>query len=277
MNFFSAWKTAGTFCGHFALFVFVSALLTASVNAQSAARPDRLPSSGQTSSAQIPQNERALFESLNHERTSRGLTALLWDTHLAAAAQLHAQRMAETNNLSHQLPGEPELLARLSASGARFSSIAENIAAGSDTSLIHDGWMHSPGHRANILDPRNTAVGIAVVRGRTQLFAVQDFSRAVETLDLEQQEKKVSVLLAAHGLKVEDKFSEARKNCDANVGISGVTTMSLIRFDASDLAVLPDGVQKKIEARSFQRAALGACPSTGSSGFAHYRIVILLF
>jgi hypothetical protein len=218
-----------------------------------------------------------LFESLNHERTSRGLLALNWDSRLAAAAHLHAQRMADANNLSHQLPGEPELLSRLAASGEKFSSIAENIAEGSDAPLIHDGWMHSPGHRANILDPQSSSVGIAVVQGRTQLFAVQDFSRAVESLDLPEQEKRVSALLAERGLRIEKRSDEARKSCDANVGISGVTAMSLLRFDAADLSTLPAGVAKKIGAGSLQRAIVGACPVTGTSGFAHYRIVILLY
>ena len=185
--------------------------------------------------------------------------------------------MADANDLSHQLPGEPELLARLSDSAAKFSSIAENIAEGPDAGMIHDGWMHSPGHRANILDPQSTAVGIAVVQGKRQLFAVQDFSRSVETLDLAEQEKKVSTLLGAYGVSVKKKSDEARKNCDANAGISGVTAMSLIRFEASDLDSLPDGVKKKIESRTYQRAAVGACATTGNSGFAHYRIVILLY
>src|SRR5579863_1101880 len=192
--------------------LFVASAFASTSRAQSTAHPDRPPNAGKSHSVQLSPDEQALFDSLNQERVSRGLATLHWDSRLASAAQLHAQRMADANNLSHQLPGEPELLARLSASGAKFSSIAENIAEGSDTPLIHDGWMHSPGHRANILDPQTTAVGIAVVRGRTQLFAVQDFARAMELLDLGQQEKRVSDLLAARGIKVENRADEVRKS-----------------------------------------------------------------
>lgn len=265
------------FSAFFLKLFLLPAFFAANALAQSANHPDRAQKAAETAPTEISSNERALFDSLNHERASRGLSALHWDARLASAAQLHAQRMAGANNLSHQLPGEPELLARLAAAGAKFSGIAENIAEGSDVPLIHDGWMHSPGHRANILDPQSTAVGIAVVRGKTQLFAVQDFSRAVESLDLEQQEKKVSKLLAARGLKIDGKSAEARKSCDANVGLYGVTAVSLLRFEAGDLDSLPAGVAQKLESRTLQRAIVGACPANNRSGFANYRIVILLY
>jgi uncharacterized protein YkwD len=54
---------------------------------------------------------------------------------------------------------------------------AENIARGQPTPpAVVDGWMNSPGHRANILNCRLTMVGIGVVRGAggpwwTQVFA----------------------------------------------------------------------------------------------------------
>jgi uncharacterized protein YkwD len=277
MKFFSAGCAIQNISSGLSSLVFAFVFFASNSNAQSANHPDRPPVASKTVSPEISTDEKFLFESLNRERTSRGLAALHWDAHLAAAAQLHAQRMVDANDLSHQLPGEPELLARLSASGAKFTSIAENIAEGSDTLLIHDGWMHSPGHRSNMLNPENTAVGIAVAQGRKQLFAVQDFSHAVEILNLEEQEKAISVLLAAHRLKIENKSADARRNCEADVGFSGITSMSLMRFETGDLTALPAGVTKKIESGPFRKAAVGACSASSSSGFAHYRMVILLY
>jgi uncharacterized protein YkwD len=274
---FSAWRAIKESFLVLFLLRFTLVFFAADAHAQSPNRPDKSPATTQMSPESISSNERFLFESLNHERATRGLAALHWDAHLASAAHLHAQRMVETNDLSHQLPGEPELLTRLSSSGAKFTSIAENIAEGSDTLLIHDGWMHSPGHRANILDPQSTAVGIAVVEGSRQLFAVQDFSRAAEILDFAELEKRISTLLAAHGLKVENKSTEARRSCDADFGMPGVTSMSLIRFETGDLTSLPAGVAKRIDSGSFQKAAVGACSVPRTSGFAHYRLVILLY
>src|ERR1700691_6185826 len=115
--------------------------------------------------------EGQLFSSLNRERASQGLPLLQWDDALASAARQHAVRMAQLDQMSHQLPGEPNLLARASEAGARFSVVAENVAIGPDPAVIHTMWMHSPGHRANILSPQLSAVGIAVVQGSSGLFA----------------------------------------------------------------------------------------------------------
>jgi hypothetical protein len=128
-----------------------------------------------------------------------------------------------------------------------------------------------------MLNAENTAVGIAVVQGRKQLFAVQDFSHAVEILNLEEQEKVVSALLSARKLKIENKSADARRNCEADFGISGITAISLIRFETGDLTSLPPAVAKRIDASASQRAAVGACSASSSSGFAHYRLVILLY
>jgi uncharacterized protein YkwD len=101
----------------------------------------------------LSDNERILFDAANNERAERSLPALQWDESLAAAARKHARRMAFYNILEHQLSGEPDLKARLTEAGARFSMIAENIAVAPNSETIHTGWMNSPGHRGNIPTP----------------------------------------------------------------------------------------------------------------------------
>src|SRR6266576_1766546 len=152
-------------------------------------------------SAQTQPNdaERELFDLLNHERTANHLPELMRDDALFRAARKHALLMLDLNTFEHQLPGEPGLEERLTNAGARFTYIAENIAIGKDPATIHSGWMHSPGHRANILSPRVTAVGIAVGRGTEGLFAVEDVSQSFGDVSLEQQERQVASLLSARG------------------------------------------------------------------------------
>src|SRR2546430_15546204 len=99
--------------------------------------------------------------------------------------------MANLNMLEHQLPSESDLEGRLAEAGARFSVIAENIAVGASPPIIHGGWMGSPGHRKNILDPRLTSVGIVAVHGPGGLFAGQDFSGSGPGLRVGQQGQKV--------------------------------------------------------------------------------------
>jgi uncharacterized protein YkwD len=163
--------------------------------------------------------ERALFDAANRERAAQGLAQLRWDNALANAAHDHALLMAQRNALSHQFPGEPPLQDRARVAGARFTEIAENVAEGLSAAVIHSSWMHSPPHRANLLDPELTAIGIAVVGtarrddasaagaglagGATgMLFAVEDFSQSVASLSLAEQEWQVGAALTARGLQV---------------------------------------------------------------------------
>jgi uncharacterized protein YkwD len=226
--------------------------------------------------SQMNDSERQLFDALNRERASQSLPALQWDDKLAKAARLHANRMAFYNVIEHQLSGEPALEVRLAEAGARFGSIAENIAVGPNPTVIHAGWMDSPGHRANILNSNLTAVGIAAVRGRGGLFAVEDFSQSVTVLSLEQQEKNVAALLTAMGWRVAEERNEARKTC-ASDGLAGTGARSMIRFETSDLSKLPEDVEKKIRSRPNHEAAVGACHANSAPGFAKYRIAVLFF
>src|SRR5580698_2971459 len=146
-------------------------------------------------------NEKLLLDATNRERAAAGLQPLQWDDALAAAAREHAQLMVQENVLSHQLPGEPSLEQRVAQAGAKYAMVAENVAVGPNPEEIHEGWMHSPGHRMNILNADLTAIGIAVMRGTNGLFAVEDFSRQVADLNLMQQEEKVISLLNATSLQ----------------------------------------------------------------------------
>jgi hypothetical protein len=229
--------------------------------------------------AQLQRNdsERQLFESLNHERTAQGLSPLQWDSALFKAARQHALLMLNLNMLEHQLPSEPNLEGRLAEVGAHFSVIAENIAFGPNPQMIHAGWMDSPGHRKNILDPRLTSVGIAAVRGQGGLFAVQDFSQLVPELSVEQQEQKIVSLLKAQGFHLSDAMDAARKTCESDAGLAGTAAKSMVRFEVTDLNKLPEELERKIRSGPYSKAAVGACHANGPAGFTRYRIAVLFF
>jgi hypothetical protein len=229
--------------------------------------------------AQLPRNdsELQLFDALNRERAAHGLSALQWDDTLFKAARQHALRMADLNILEHQLPNEPNLEGRLTEAGARFSAIAENIAVGPSPRTIHAGWMDSPGHRKNILDPRLTSVGIAAVRGTGGLFAVQDFSQKVAQLSVEEQEQKVITLLTARGLRLASATDGARKTCETDGAFAGTSARAMVRFEVADLDKLPDKLERKIRSESFGKVAVGACRANKPAGFTQYRIAVLFF
>jgi uncharacterized protein YkwD len=149
----------------------------AAASAKSSAAAKAVPARPSAAARLAPsKEEQAIFQSVNRERASRHLPPLKWSAALAAAARLHAQKMAREGALSHQFPGEADMGMRIRVAGVRFSSAAENVALGPTAGVIHQQWMHSPAHRDNILDPGLDSLGVAVVERQGQLFAVQDFA-----------------------------------------------------------------------------------------------------
>jgi hypothetical protein len=222
--------------------------------------------------------EQALLQSANHERTTRGLAPLKWSAELAEAAQKHALRMAQENTISHQFPGEPPMQERAARTGAHFSSLAENVAEGPDAATIHAEWMNSPPHRANLLDPHLNSIGIAVAMNNGTLFAVEDLSLAAGGMDIGDQEKVVSGLLQARGLRLLDYTGDARRSCVLDNGYAGSHTPSFVlHYATPDLQTLPDLLEKRIQTGKYHSAVVGACPADSKSGFSSYRVAVLLF
>ena len=222
-------------------------------------------------------DEKLLLDATNRERAAAGLQSLKWDDALAAAAREHNQLMVRENALSHQFPGEPSLEQRTAQAGAKYAMVAENVAVGPNPEEIHDGWMHSPGHRRNILNAELTAIGIAVTRGTNGLFAVQDFSRQVANLSLRQQEEKVASLLRATELLAVDVNEDARKTCGMDQGYAGTAVLYVVRFEVTELNKLPDELLQKIRSRKYHKGAVGACQGGDAGGFTRYRIAVLLY
>jgi len=206
-------------------------------------------------------DERQFFVAVNHERTAQSLPALQWDEVLAKAARLHARRMAFYNLVEHQLSGEPDLEARLAEVGARFGAIAENIGVGRNPQTIHDGWMHSPGHRNNILNPRMTAVGIAAIRTSAGLFAVQDFTLSVSNLSVGRTGEK-NCSAADRGRLARERFERrsaqgVRDRSDRiRDGGEGDVPGAV---ETADLTKLSEELERKIRSKPFRNATVGAC------------------
>ena len=89
-------------------------------------------------------------------------TPLAWNALLASAAENHSRAMANGNFFDHKdrdgrTPGD-----RAELAGYNFQQIGENIAAGQDTvRKVVDGWLASPGHCANLMNPQFRELGAA--------------------------------------------------------------------------------------------------------------------
>ena len=226
----------------------------------------------------ISDAEKLLFDSVNRERAAKELPLLKWDEGLARAARKHAELMAEQYLVLHRLPGEADLATRAREAGVSFSHITENIGMAAYAGRFHDGWMHSPGHRANILDAAIDSIGIAVVDGGEQLFAVEDFARVVTLLSIEEQEKRIGKLIAAHGLRLLQIGDDARKSCELDHEYAGSSKPQYIaHYETPNISQLPEGIEKEIQSGRYKAAAVGACAQRKPSGSPPFRIVVMLY
>ncbi len=221
--------------------------------------------------------EQYLLAMANQERARVGAQPLVWDDHLAAAALVHAERMAQEGAISHQFPGEAELQARAANAGARFRLIAENVAEAQTPQILHSSWMHSEGHRRNLLEPQENAVGIAVVQRDGQLYAVENFSESVADTGLAGQELQVIDLLHVAGMAEVAATAEARKTCTMSTGYAGKQLPYFVmRYTTSDLSMLPAQLKAKLADKRMHSAAVGAC-TTAKSNFSNFSIAVLLY
>ncbi len=223
--------------------------------------------------------EQYLFAAANAERTQRGLPTLRWDAALYQAADAHAREMAARESISHQYPGEMELAGRGRQAGVRFSVIAENVAEAPTAVRIHDAWMASEGHRANLLNAQVDAVGIRVVQRSGQLYAVEDFARSVVSRTLAEQESAVGSLVeGGSAVKVLPTSDETRRTCTMESGYAGQRRPGFVmRYTTANLEVLPDELKRQLATGRYEEAEIGACTMKEHAAFSAFRLVVLLY
>jgi uncharacterized protein YkwD len=107
----------------------------------------------------------AIVEAHNAERTRAGLPPLRSSDLLATTAEQHARDMAEHGKMSHTGSDASNLKVRLVRAGYPFTRAGENVAVGqASVAEVMRAWMHSRGHRKNIL-ASYTEMGASVARG----------------------------------------------------------------------------------------------------------------
>jgi hypothetical protein len=118
-----------------------------------------------------------LATATNTARVSAGLPALTENAQLDAVAQGWANKLAAAGVLSHN----PDLRTQV----ADWTVLGENVGMAGDVPTVQNAFMHSPEHKANILDPRYTQMGVGSATsiypscGCPVLWVVVDFRRPV--------------------------------------------------------------------------------------------------
>ncbi len=114
----------------------------------------------------LEQTRSELLRLTNKARRGRNRVPLRRDRCLERAAQRYADRMLAEGFYGHVSPEGEDVAFRLRGGGCRRSHVGENLARG-QTSVrqVIDGWMDSPGHRDNLLNPDYRRVGFGLALG----------------------------------------------------------------------------------------------------------------
>jgi len=203
------------------------------------------PSSTSAPSDPATPLEAALLTASNAARSAHGLPALGSDPGLAHAARSHADENAARGVLDHGSPdpSRDTPLERVGLAGVALLEVGENLARIPDAEVaeaaVH-GWLASPPHRANLLNPDFTHVGFGTAEGPggtyvTQLFGARPLTRRSATAEPAAREDRSWTLdVRGPAGRRAMLFVQGDPVVGAPIGASGAATLSL---PAADRAV----------------------------------------
>ena len=118
--------------------------------------------------------EKEVIRLVNEIRKQNGLRELKYDWQLSRVARIKSEDMRDNRYFSHTSPTYGSPFQMMKSFGITYRSAGENIARGQATpQVVVNAWMNSSGHRANILNPSFTHIGVGFAsNGRywTQMF-----------------------------------------------------------------------------------------------------------
>jgi uncharacterized YkwD family protein len=137
---------------------------TQTVTTAPAVKPGTTPTAT-TPAAGLTAAEQQMLDLVNAERAKAGLTPLKADPQLTKLARMKSQDMINRNYFSHQSPTYGSPFDMMKTYGVTYRTAGENIAGNHSVQAAHTALMNSPGHRANILNPNFTHIGIGIQQG----------------------------------------------------------------------------------------------------------------
>lgn len=114
-----------------------------------------------------PSDSAALLALTNQARASRGLPPMSLDSGLTSVAERWAATMASQGVISHNMS--------LPSQVSGWKLVAENVGVGPTVEAVHQGFLGSPTHLGNIVDPSLTRVGFGFVRTSDRVYVVENF------------------------------------------------------------------------------------------------------
>ena len=135
-------------------------------------------------SAYVAQIEQMIFNKVNEERAKAGVAPLSYNNTMQKYARIKSEDMGVKKYFSHEDPNGQLITAKMKADGVSYNAWGENIAYLSgysgDANIANQfmtNWMNSSGHRANILSPNFTSMGVGVYKIGNTYYATQEFMK----------------------------------------------------------------------------------------------------
>jgi hypothetical protein len=179
--------------------------------------------------------------------------------------------MAAQQQLSHQFAGEPSLAQRLAANCTlHLDQAGENVSLASNVEQSHQGLMHSPPHRENLLNPAYNVAGFGVVRAGFSLYVAQDFGHSLPAYSPRQAGGLVSGAIAR--TRREANLPQLQW-MDSDAAQTAACTMAradslktpaprgayMLRYTTAQPEALPAAAAKVIEDRAVHTFSVGTC------------------
>ncbi len=125
--------------------------------------------------------EREIVALVNRDRARAGLPPVTADPRLAAIARAHCHDMLDHDFVGHLSPRTGTAMDRVRRAGLNPDIVFENVGRAYSPEQAESGFVGSPGHRGNLLDPRARRLGVGVVfgpevTGTRPLFVTQLFT-----------------------------------------------------------------------------------------------------
>jgi Cysteine-rich secretory protein family len=136
----------------------------------------------------LPLTETVVIEMTNAFRVENKLAGVVPNTALRIAAQAYADYLARTGTFAHTADGR-QPADRAQIAGYRYCIVAENLALNQSSrgfeardlaSRMVEGWKNSPPHRASMLQPLVTEIGVGIAQSPEpdpKFLTVQLFGR----------------------------------------------------------------------------------------------------
>lgn len=153
--------------------VVLAAVIVLAVTATTSQAAGCRGADAQPGRASMKTLDRATLCLMNTERRAHGRSRLRANASLTRAARGYARAMVRQRFFDHTSPGGSTMMSRVRATAylhrAGSYSLGENIAWGGGSlgtpRAIVRAWMHSAGHRVNLLNPRFRHVGVGIAAG----------------------------------------------------------------------------------------------------------------